>query len=62
MTLIGIGVILIISAEILMDGNIALAILAERARRFLQSATSLRRINIISGLLLIVTGVLIPFT
>ena len=62
LTTLDIGIILIISAIIPMSGNITLALLVERVRELLQSKTSVRRINIISGLLLIGVGTLIPFT
>ena len=62
LTTLDIGIILIISAIIPMSGNITLALLVERVRGLLQSKTSVRRINIISGLLLIGVGTLIPFT
>ena len=62
LTTLDIGIILIVSAIIPMSGNITLALLVERVRGLLQSKTSVRRINIISGLLLIGVGTLIPFT
>ena len=62
LTLIDIGVILKISAVIPMGGNIALAVLVERARGLLHSAASARKINIASRLLLIFVGDLIPLT
>ena len=51
-----------IFAVIPIAGNIALVILVERTRELLKSATSVRRINVTSGLFLIVVGVVIPFT
>ena len=62
LTLIDIGMILMISAFIPIGGNIALAILVERAHELLKFATSVCRINVTSRLFLIVVGVLIPFT
>ena len=52
---------LIISAIIPMSGNITLALLVERCAGF-SNQKHLQWINIISGLLLIGVGTLIPFT
>ena len=57
-----IAAILAISAIIPMLGNLALALFLDRARRLLQSPAALRRINIGSGALLILVGLVIPFT
>ena len=54
--------ILAISAIVPMVGNLGLALFLDRARRLLQSPESLRRLNRISGGLLIVVGCVIPFT
>ena len=62
LTLIDIGVVLKISAVIPMGGNIALAILVERARELPHSAASVRKINITSRLLQIFEGALIALT
>jgi threonine/homoserine/homoserine lactone efflux protein len=45
-----------------MLGNLALALFLDRARRLLQSPAALRRMNVGSGALLILVGLVIPFT
>jgi threonine/homoserine/homoserine lactone efflux protein len=57
-----IAAILAISAIIPMLGNLALALFLDRARRLLQSPAALRRMNVGSGALLILVGLVIPFT
>ena len=57
-----IAAILAISALIPMGGNLGLALFLDRARRLLQSPERLRRLNLVSGVLLIVVGFVIPFT
>jgi threonine/homoserine/homoserine lactone efflux protein len=57
-----IAAILFVSMLIPMLGNLGLALFLDRARRLLSSPQSLRRLNIISGLLLIGVGCAIPFT
>ena len=54
-----IAAILAVSAAVPMLGNLGLALFLDRARRLLSSAESLRRVNVISGLLLIGVGVAI---
>lgn len=50
-----------VSACVPMLGNLALALFVDRARRLLQSPAAIRRINLISGGLLIAVGLVIPF-
>jgi threonine/homoserine/homoserine lactone efflux protein len=57
-----IAIILLISAAIPMAGNLALALSIDRARALLASPESVRRINVISGLMLIVVGIVIALT
>lgn len=57
-----IAAILAISALVPMLGNLCLALFLDRARRLLQSPDSLRRVNIGSGILLVLVGLVIPFT
>ena len=57
-----IAAILAVSALIPMVGNLGLALFLDRARRLLQSAERLRRLNMVSGVLLIAVGCVIPFT
>jgi threonine/homoserine/homoserine lactone efflux protein len=57
-----VAVILVISASIPMAGNLALALSIDRARALLASPESVRRINVISGLMLIVVGIVIALT
>ena len=54
--------ILAISALIPMLGNLGLAWFLDRARRLLSSPAAIRRMNIGSGVLLILVGLVIPFT
>lgn len=42
-------------------GNLTMGILVDRVRRFLVSGESLRRTNIVAGILLICVGLIIPF-
>lgn len=54
--------ILVVSASIPMIGNLALALSIDRARQLLSSPTAVRRVNVVSGCLLIGVGVLIALT
>ncbi len=54
--------IISVSAVVPMVGNLCLAVFLDRARRLLQSPSALRRLNLISALLLIGVGLVIPFT
>lgn len=54
--------ILAISALVPMLGNLLLALSLDRARALLQSPAALRRMNIGAGVLLILVGLVIPFT
>jgi threonine/homoserine/homoserine lactone efflux protein len=45
-----------------MLGNLALAFFLDRARRLLQSPRAIARLNLGSGLLLVLVGLVIPFT
>ncbi|OYW59673.1 MAG: hypothetical protein B7Z31_05385 [Rhodobacterales bacterium 12-65-15] len=53
--------IIAISAVIPMAGNLGLALFLDRARQLLSSPENLRRMNVVSGGLLIGVGLLIPF-
>jgi threonine/homoserine/homoserine lactone efflux protein len=53
--------IIALSALIPMVGNLGLALFLDRARRLLSSPENIRRLNVISGLLLIGVGLAIPF-
>ncbi|MBN2629233.1 MAG: LysE family translocator [Rhodobacteraceae bacterium] len=57
-----IAAILAVSALIPMIGNLCLALFLDRARKLLQSPQSLRRLNLVSGGLLVLVGMVIPFT
>lgn len=57
-----IAAILAISALVPMLGNLGLALFLDRARRLLQSPAALRRLNVVSGVLLMAVGCVIPFT
>ncbi len=54
-----IAVILTVSAAVPLIGNLGLALFIDRARQLLSSPASIRRINVISGILLIGVGVVI---
>lgn len=56
-----IAAIIAVSTAIPMIGNLGLAWFLDRARRLLSSPESVRRLNIGSGILLIVVGLAIPF-
>lgn len=54
--------IICISAFVPMIGNLGLAYFLDRARRLLSSPQAVRRLNIGSGCLLVLVGLVIPFT
>jgi threonine/homoserine/homoserine lactone efflux protein len=56
-----IAVIILISALIPMAGNLGLALFLDRARSLLSSPAAMRRLNVVSGWLLVAVGVAIPF-
>ena len=51
-----------ISAIVPFLGNLGLSLMVDRVRHLLNSPSALRKVNIISGLLLIVVGIVIPLT
>ena len=53
--------IVVVSSIVPLLGNLILASFVNKARTFLQSARAVRRINIMSGMLLIAVGLVIPF-
>ncbi|WP_290442744.1 LysE family translocator [Rhodovulum tesquicola] len=57
-----IAVIVAISMAVPFAGNLVFALFVDRARRTLTSPTALRRTNRIAGGLLILVGLVIPFT
>jgi threonine/homoserine/homoserine lactone efflux protein len=57
-----IAAILAISASIPMIGNLGLALFIDRARALLASPESVKRINVISGFMLIAVGIVIALT
>lgn len=57
-----IAAIILVSATIPMIGNLSLALFLDRARRLLSSPRAIARMNVGSGLLLILVGCVIPFT
>ncbi|WP_417726858.1 LysE family translocator [Roseovarius sp.] len=57
-----IAAILAVSAIVPMLGNLALAFFLDRARRLLQNPKAIARLNLCSGLLLVLVGLVIPFT
>lgn len=62
LTALDIAAICGLSLIIPLLGNLSLAVFIDRARRLLTSPKALRRTNIVSGLLLIGVGLVIPFT
>lgn len=52
-------IILVISGLVPMVGNLALALFLDRARQLLSNPARIRRVNVISGVLLIAVGVVI---
>ncbi len=58
---IDIALIIGVSAFVPMIGNLGLALSLDRARRLLSSPKSLRRLNVTSGVLLVLVGLVIPF-
>ena len=61
-TLLDIVAICTISAVLPFLGNLTLSIMVDRVRYLLSSPATLRKVNIISGILLILVGVIIPLT
>lgn len=62
LTGLDIATICFLSMIVPLVGNLILAIFVDRARKFLKSPTALARTNLVSGLLLITVGVIIPLT
>lgn len=60
LTGLDVAAIIVLSALIPMVGNLGLALFLDRARRLLSSPESVRRLNVISGALLIGVGLAIP--
>lgn len=56
-----IAAIIGISAGVTLGGNLLLALFLDRARALLSSPAALRRMNIGSGVLLVLVGLVIPF-
>ncbi len=57
-----IAVICFLSMIVPLMGNVVLALFVGRARRILTSPAALRRTNVTAGVLLVVVGLVIPFT
>lgn len=57
-----IAAILVVSMLVPMLGNLSLALFLDRARSLLSSPSALRRLNLISGVLLVGVGVVIALT
>ena len=57
-----IAVICVLSILVPLLGNLILALFVDRARRLMTSPQALRRMNLTAGALLILVGVVIPFT
>ena len=54
--------VVMISFSVPLVCNLALALFIDRVRRFITAPGAMRRTNVISGMLLIVVGLIIPFT
>ena len=61
-TTLDIVAICALSVIVPLIGNLTMAIFVDRARRLLTSGPALKRTNIIAGVLLILVGLVIPFT
>ncbi|QYZ69971.1 LysE family translocator [Neotabrizicola shimadae] len=61
LTPLDITLIIAVSALIPMAGNLALAWFLDRARQLLSSPAAIRRLNVTSGCLLVLVGLVIPF-
>lgn len=61
LTALDIAAIISISAGVTLGGNLALALFLHRARSLLSSPAALRRMNVASGVLLVLVGLVIPF-
>jgi len=61
-TLLDVVAICTISAVLPFLGNLTLSIMVDRVRHLLSSPATLRKVNTISGILLILVGVIIPLT
>jgi threonine/homoserine/homoserine lactone efflux protein len=61
LTPLDITAIILISAIVPIIGNLGLALFLDRARSLLSSPQALRRLNLVSGWLLVAVGVVIPF-
>lgn len=57
-----VAAICFLSMIVPLTGNLALGLSIDRARRLLTSPTALRRTNLTAGVLLILVGLVIPFT
>lgn len=57
-----IAAIITVSAVIPLLGNLGLAVFLDRARQILSSPEAQRRLNLVSGVLLVLVGLVIPFT
>ena len=62
LTLSDMAAIALLSALVPLVGNLILALMIDRAKRLLKSADAVRRVNLTAGGMLIVVGLVIPFT
>lgn len=61
-TWLDIAAILVVSTTVPMIGNLGLALFLDRARSLLSNTSALRRLNVVSGVLLIGVGIAITLT
>jgi len=57
-----IAAIVALSVAVPLVGNLCIAVLIDRVRRLMRSATALRRMNLAAGLMMVAVGLVIPFT
>jgi threonine/homoserine/homoserine lactone efflux protein len=62
LTLMDMVSIALLSAIVPLFGNLTLALAIDRAKKLLSSDTALRRLNLSAGTMLIIVGLIIPFT
>ena len=60
-TMVDIMVICFVSAMVPFLGNVVLSLMVDRVRPLLRSPKAMKRVNIVSGLMLICVGLVLPF-
>ncbi len=62
LTLADMVAVALLSAIVPLIGNLAMGLMIDRARRILSSPAAIRRTNLVAGSLLVLVGLVIPFT